>query len=1053
MNRLIFTTIIILSMLGCSREDEDVGLVVGVHIDENGNVLRRPDTVISGRLFMPGLSSADVNVYAWNGEKGELLGSALQQSGGLGQFSITLLETASQCVLIEAKNGTYVERYSQTLVTLSDKQVLTALRCFSYGNDVEMSVNYFTHLSTAYAGYLVRNGESVEDAIDSSHALFSSILGLSVVETVPVNISGSENARSSLTDTLKLSFAITACSPLTQTISDLNNTAVHSIHNCIRLFQTAYEDLRFDGVLNGIGEMGQLSLGIVPVTTDVYRYDWAVNMLAMASSSSNVVGISVADLMGFAESINKSESEIFGSSVIKELNSHSPIISSLNITDGDEISGTINIIVIAVDAVGVSSVTMTVNDEGITTSDNGSNYDAQFDSTLVDDGEYELRVIVTNMLEGQTVRTLRLNVNNQTTVISDVMPEEGQYIKGKFGAKAKVKDDAGVVGVEFIVNETNVFVAAILNDIAEATILTEALGEGQHELVVESTNIYGFIKTHESSFFVDNTAPISEWSVDDFITGIYSINVSTIDASPITVRYYLDNGFRMESNETSSTFEFDSRLLIEKEYDIRVEVQDAAGNMVSETQRFVVDNSDPQVAIESPNSNDKLANMIEIRGISIDLVGIMENRLFIDNVFVGLMGGSESEPLMQINTYDFESGLHDIEMVAVDFAGHQASSSVFNVEFVIPEITNITPVDQLISGTVRFSADIDDVLDIVDVLFIFGSTVFDAPDGASTMLINTTGLNDGIHNYRVEARNSAGYVVSKIARIEIDNTGSAINWNFVNDQIVNGAINISASIVEPNLLEARFYLDGAELATFTGPSINYIINTELYTDLTHQLRIEVEDTVGNITSTTRSVIFDNTAPIVFFTDPVSGSVITNDFDVDVFIDDQVGIASASLLIDDVLYTELTGGSSRTIIEVSAFAEGNHSITVRATDLVGITSQISIDVGFHHIGPSIGEQVLVEETVTSRMISFDVLNTRNIDVFSMQIFDADDVVVDDSQLVGFDINYNIEENRIYIFSVSESPCNVMDIDAKIVLIDVHGFRFESDVIEIPYCPAA
>ena len=95
-------------------------------------------------------------------------------------------------------------------------------------------------------------------------------------------------------------------------VSAQNDRPAHEPFNSIMFAQTAYDDIRHDGRLDGQGTGGVLAFGTVPVSTEMYRNQLAINMLIMAGHGNNASGMDANDLLEFAEKYNSSNHPAFG---------------------------------------------------------------------------------------------------------------------------------------------------------------------------------------------------------------------------------------------------------------------------------------------------------------------------------------------------------------------------------------------------------------------------------------------------------------------------------------------------------------------------------------------------------------------------------------------------------------------------------------------------------------------------------------------------------------------------------------------------------------------
>ncbi len=312
MNKLFHFTVaalLIASMLGLVSCN-------GIPGAESGDLApERPSNTISGFVVDDAISGAFINVYAFDGgERGGLLASTTSAADG--SYSVELDNVVSRPVLLEARGGSYVELATGQQIDIKEDEVLKAVVILQPGQALSIMVTPLTHLAAALVEYRLVSGVAVEQAIISAAAEMNDLFGFDVVSVYPRSIAeqGQDDA---LTAEHLYGFFLSALSSWTKRVSEQNDLAPHAIYNSIALSQVLYKEVASDGLLDGkalssgTDNVTDLALGVVALAPNAYRISLAQHMLAMASSSANVSGVTVEQLLPLAYRFLNSQHRLF----------------------------------------------------------------------------------------------------------------------------------------------------------------------------------------------------------------------------------------------------------------------------------------------------------------------------------------------------------------------------------------------------------------------------------------------------------------------------------------------------------------------------------------------------------------------------------------------------------------------------------------------------------------------------------------------------------------------------------------------------------------------
>lgn len=370
----------------------------------------RPSAQVSGTGFDGLILEGDVAVSGFNGAvAGDILGTA--KTDLYGSYTASL-QSPDTSILIKVDGGRYIEEASNTQIQL-ERQLnhrLYAVDYYKSGSAIEVSATFFTTLATGLTEYLVhKQGLSTEVAIERAYAEIDAWAGFDTRRTTPLAVNDAANASPLLTNALKAGFVAAGISQLTRSITTGDP---HTKFFSIGFIQVAYEDIKADGILDGIGNGGDpLSYGTLLINADTYRTLLGTRLLQFVTSDYNQTSLGFDDLVGYATQLNQYNGELFNYTSAPDLNDTTPSISNVTPTSATVIKGSTTLSASVADIFGIASVEFRVNGESIATLTQAP-YSYAFDATAYLNGIYPLETVVTNLLGNTSTNTRNLNINN-----------------------------------------------------------------------------------------------------------------------------------------------------------------------------------------------------------------------------------------------------------------------------------------------------------------------------------------------------------------------------------------------------------------------------------------------------------------------------------------------------------------------------------------------------------------------------------------------------------------------------------------------------------------
>lgn len=474
----------------------------------------RPAGGVAGVAHDAPLTNAPLRVFAWDGgQRGELLGETTTDTGGDYSLAIT---SRDRPVLIEAgRGGSYIEEASGRRVSLGSNQALQAVVRYRSGAEVSVQVTPLTTIAACYADFLVRQGTSVDDAVDQANSKLSALFGVEVTEDRPVDVTDPANASITLTDGLRYGLWTAAISQTMAEVSGQNAIAPHALPfaTSINWATVACNDVIEDGRLDGVGRIaevgssGALSFGSHPITPDSYRRLVAQRLLTFVASQRNATGLGVnSEVMTLANALSSSNDGFWAGEPGQPVDNEGPLIAQ-QVPDGAALAGEATLAFLVSDPVGVEAIRYFLDNALIRTGGPEAT-ELVLDTTGFADGAHSLRVEAEDALGN--IRSLDLtyrfvNIGPALNITSDELVAETAYdLTGTWESPA-----VAMGGLDVQVGESGPTVAAAVND--DGTWRARlSLASGLNALTITARDVLGNATVMETSVGVDLIPPVVE---------------------------------------------------------------------------------------------------------------------------------------------------------------------------------------------------------------------------------------------------------------------------------------------------------------------------------------------------------------------------------------------------------------------------------------------------------------------------------------------------------------------------------------------------------------
>lgn len=226
----------------------------------------------------------------------------------------------------------------------------------------------------------------------------------------------------------------------------------------------------------------------------------------------------------------------------------------------------------------------------------------------------------------------------------------------------------------------------------------------------------------------------------------------------------------------------------------------------------------------------------------------------------------------------------------------------------------------------------------------------------------TLSAGDGIKPVSVQYRSISGATVTATLAqgILYDTQGPVLAiTNPAEGSYITNAISITATASDPaGVARVDFYIDDQLVATDTSAPYSYYWNAPGVPDGNHNIKAVATDTVGHTRTETRNIIVARVVPpppdtsgpsltnLSFAGSAIgAGATLVRSGSLTINVSDPSGISRVEFLLDGVLLSTDTNGADgfATYLNLLNIPDGNHSLTVRAFDSLGNTSEANTAV--------------------------------------------------------------------------------------------------------------
>ncbi len=653
---------------------------------------------------------------------------------------------------------------------------------------------------------------------------------------------------------------------------------------------------------------------------------------------------------------------------------------SLNIAtpiDEEIIGGNYTIAVTAADHF-LNSVNFRIDSAGWQSFDGAEpSWTKILDTSTLTDGTHTLTVKVVDNMSHVTEQAIDFIVDNTDPSCNMVSPFMDQFLEGVYLFKVSASDSVGIDKVTIdIFSDIVQTTYNLQNGYYEYQINTLTVTDGTYNVTAYAHDLSGKITSSMNvSFRVDNNAPVLsiQYPLDgDFMFGNVDLMVNATDVFLDRVEYDVDGSGWIPINTTMNTTRYG-----DGDHIISFRAFDRAGHLTQTSSDVTIDNTNPYGSISNPVRNQYLEGVAEFRVVASDIVGVESVKVevfgeILDmnyNIGSGFFEYRTDTRLIPDGTYLLNATVRDLSGKEIFLGPLQ-----FNLDNHYPVLVVNELVDgDIIEGYYIFNASAQDTF-LNKVEYEVDSTGWvDA-----SIPLNSSRYSDGAHQIKIRAVDLSDKSVEFQFNILIDNEGPLCTINSpVSDEFVEGIITIRVTAFD------KVQIDYVKIKVYNIEArVPYNANTGYYEYTSNTITWGTgEDGIRNVTATVYDLTgksstygpvnfkVDNRPPTININSPQEGEVLSGLFFFDVENGD-VFKKGTEYNIDGASWQPVSIGWNTNLVP-----DGLHEVTIRATDLAGHITVVTIYVNVDNHAPEVSlgsptENEFVEGTYTFRVAATD-----------------------------------------------------------------------------------
>ncbi|WP_342382208.1 hypothetical protein NVS55_40120 (plasmid) [Myxococcus stipitatus] len=412
---------------------------------------------VAGRVSLGRTSSQAITVFRLvDGQKGAEVGSALADENGLFRVAVGLATTGP--FLVTATGGTSVDPATGATLQHGRDELTAIVPSFPASSSVAgLVISPVSHLTTAATLYRSKAlGEELSAAYyAAAQHLHGHFGGLDWTRVVPTDLSAT--ASPTLDDPTKAGLVIGALSMEARTISETAGVTPGSLVTGYSLTRALHDDLLADGLFDGRGTAGQLTLPPGLPVPPAYSLDANTARLHLAQALARYLtsekalpgSLRTTDIQPLAAAIAQNSDPFLFSSAGANVDITPPEVTWVTPLPGAGVAGIIPLELRASDGSGLKAFRLTapgqLADLVATIDGRTGSLVGKLDVSIFPDGPLELVAYAEDVAGNVVTPRNALTVANRGPSVSVSSPSDGATLSGVVVLSATAAPQQGVI--------------------------------------------------------------------------------------------------------------------------------------------------------------------------------------------------------------------------------------------------------------------------------------------------------------------------------------------------------------------------------------------------------------------------------------------------------------------------------------------------------------------------------------------------------------------------------------------------------------------------------
>lgn len=425
--------------------------------------------------------------------------------------------------------------------------------------------------------------------------------------------------------------------------------------------------------------------------------------------------------------------------------------------------------------------------------------------------------------------------------VSIEIPIENSTIRGDFALSGLVFDDDSVASIYYSVDGSE-FIQIEGNFYYNIPMSLSNISDGRHSFTVKAEDAGGFMSEEvTSSFLISKAEPVSELvfpNIDAYTKNTIILQGQTYDENGVDKVYIsYDNGITFneasildegmieehiktadepveaegellpttaETNQTATTAEwiysFDTRLPGDGTHSLLIKSIDGAGTIGISSTILNIDNTVPEIKLDSPSESDKVAGTLILDGKVFDgtsVKSVVSELNALDGKSESLIWNIPTDGVFRdiLDVSEYIPGMYNLNITVTDFADNSISETRNltitspaegeNIDLYFPEEGKELFGPFLVEGKLQSNHNIKRIVLMID------NSIHDTADiddsGLFSFNLTESDLADGKHIISVMSADSENSISSNIRNISYNRNGPWVSINNMSSgQFVSG---------------------------------------------------------------------------------------------------------------------------------------------------------------------------------------------------------------------------------------------------------------------------